>query len=108
MRFTSLVLLAALTACAAEPAAPDPQEAAVRAVTLSTPALSWDALRIHPALRQRACAVSTLVNEDGQTVGYCERGRQCRTNDWRPVEDGCGGAPGRTPAAGGLTVAGRG
>jgi hypothetical protein len=43
MRFTSLLLLAGLAACA-DSAAPGPDaanDAAIRAVMLSTPALSW-------------------------------------------------------------------
>ena len=31
---------------------------------LSTPALSWEELRVHPVLMQRPCSVHTLVNED--------------------------------------------
>ena len=65
----------------------------------------------HPALMQRPCSVGTLVNEEAQIVGYCTRGKQCRTNDWRPVLDGCEAAraPGMSPAApgSGLEIAGR-
>jgi hypothetical protein len=64
--------------------------AAVRQVSMSGPAMSWSELRVHPALIQRACAVDTLVSETGEVIGYCRAGRQCRTNDWRPVSDGCG------------------
>jgi hypothetical protein len=62
---------------------------AARAVSMSTPAVSWEQLNVHPALRQRPCGVSTLVSEQGQVVGYCDGGRSCRTMDWRPVLDGC-------------------
>lgn len=86
-----LALLVTTAACVA----PDSQDlAAVRAVSMSGPALTWDELRIHPALQYRACAVSTLVNVDREVVGYCAGGRQCRTLDWRPVEDGCAPAGG--------------
>ncbi|MDI3309007.1 MAG: hypothetical protein QJR07_18150 [Acetobacteraceae bacterium] len=88
MRATTLFLLMGLAGCAASES---PDVIAARAVSMSTPAVSWQELRVHPALMQRACAVSTLVNEDGQVVGYCRGGRQCRTMDWRPVLDGCGG-----------------
>lgn len=86
MRATTLFLLAGLAGCAASES---PDVIAARAVSMSTPAVSWEDLRIHPALMQRACAVSTLVNQDGQVVGYCQGGRQCRTMDWRPILDGC-------------------
>ncbi|TDH61648.1 hypothetical protein E2C06_16095 [Dankookia rubra] len=113
MRFAPLLLLPALLACA-EPAPPTTAEAeleAVRVVTMSGQALSWEELRIHPVLMQRPCSVGTLVNEEAQIVGYCSRGKQCRTNDWRPVMDGCEAArsPGMNPAPPGsaLEVAGR-
>jgi len=115
MRFALPLLVSALAGCAEPPPAPPSQQeadlAAVRAVVLTTPALSWDALRIHPVLAQRPCAVDTLVNEQSQVVGYCSRGRNCRTNDWRPVADGCPmpGGPAFSPAAPGtaLELAGR-
>ena len=91
MRATTLFLLTALAGCAGDES---PDVIAARAVSMSTPAVSWEELRVHPALMQRACAVSTLVNENGQVVGYCQGGRQCRTMDWRPILDGCdAGAP---------------
>jgi hypothetical protein len=67
----------------------DADLASVHAVTMSGPAISWQDLRVHPVLAQRACAVSTLVNDSGTVVGYCSNGRQCRTMDWRPIADGC-------------------
>ena len=106
MRFALLLpaLLAALVACT-EPASPPPTAAeadlqATRVVALSGEALSWEQLRIHPVLMQRPCSVGTLVNENAQVVGYCSRGKQCRTNDWRLVTDGCeaGRNPGMSPA----------
>lgn len=109
MRFAPLLLLLGLAACA-EPAPTPPTQAeldqtAVRVVALSTPAISWEQLRVHPVLMQRPCSVHTLVNEEAQVVGYCTRGRQCRTNDWRPVLDGCeAGGPARTPAPTGSTL----
>ncbi|WP_431266764.1 hypothetical protein [Dankookia sp. P2] len=113
MRFAPYLLLPFLLACS-EPAPPTAAEAdlqAVRAVAMSGEALSWEALRIHPALMQRPCSVGTLVNEEAQIVGYCSRGKQCRTNDWRPVMDGCEAAraPGLSPAPPGsaLEVANR-
>ena len=115
MRFALLLLLPVLAACAEPtPAPPTTAEAelqAARVVALSGQALSWEELRIHPVLMQRPCSVGTLVNEEAQIVGYCSRGRQCRTNDWRPVLDGCEAArsPGMSPAVpgSGLEVAGR-
>jgi hypothetical protein len=115
MRFAPFLLLPALLACT-EPAPTPPTVAeadlqATRVVSLSGRAVSWEELRVHPALLQRPCAVGTLVNEEAQIVGYCSRGRQCRTNDWRPVLDGCeaGHTPGMTPApsGSGLEIAGR-
>jgi hypothetical protein len=119
MRHALLLPIIALLGCTT-PEPPGPSQAeldAVRLVTLSGPRLSWEALRIHPGLMARACAVSTLVNVDGEVVGYCRGGRQCRTNDWRPVATGCEQAPeyragpatpatpapGATPPAGGST-----
>ncbi|MCB4823349.1 hypothetical protein [Roseicella aerolata] len=112
MRFAPLLLLLGLVACAGpRQSAEEADLTAVRAVSLSTQALSWEELRIHPALMQRPCAVHTLVNEEAVVVGYCERGKRCRTNDWRPVLDGCQPAqgPGMTPAptGSGLEVANR-
>lgn len=95
MRSLFLLPVLALAACATA----DPQGsgeadlAAVRQVTMSGPSVSWAELRVHPALLARACSVSTLINEDGQTIGYCQGGRQCRTMDWRPIEAGCSGPP---------------
>jgi hypothetical protein len=113
MRFAPLLMLLGLVGCA-EPAPPTQAEADLaltRVVSLSTPALSWEELRIHPVLMRRACSVHTLVDEDSQVVGYCDRGRRCRTNDWRPVLDGCevGRGPAITPAPAesGLEVARR-
>jgi hypothetical protein len=102
MRFASFLLLPALLACT-EPAPPTAAEAdlqATRVVSLSGQALSWEDLRVHPALLQRPCSVGTLVNEEAQIIGYCSRGKQCRTNDWRPVLDGCEASrsPGMSPA----------
>ena len=100
--FLPLVALALLGGCGLSQA--DADLAAVRAVTMSGPAVSWSDLRVHTALGQRACAVSTLVNDSGTVVGYCNGGRQCRTMDWRPVLDGCtsggvvAGRPQTTPA----------
>ena len=99
MRLIFLLPVIVLAGCAAPEAAgpaagPTAADiAAVHQVTMSGRPLSWQELRVHPALMRRACAVGTLVNEGGQVVGYCRGGRQCRTNDWRPVEPGCGGAP---------------
>lgn len=95
MRLLFLLPVIALAACAtSEPnGAAEADLTAVRQVSMSGPSLSWQDLRIHPALVRRACAVGTLVNEDGQTVGYCVGGRQCRTNDWRPIEPGCNRTP---------------
>lgn len=117
MRFASLLLLPiliGLTGACTDPAPPSQAEAdlqAVRVVALSGEAVSWEQLRIHPALMQRPCSVGTLVNEEAQIVGYCNRGKQCRTNDWRPVMDGCEAArtPGMSPAPPGsaLEIAGR-
>lgn len=115
MRFALFLLAPVLVACT-DPAPKSPTAAeadlqAVRVAALSGPALSWEELRIHPVLLQRPCSVGTLVNEDAQIVGYCDRGKQCRTNDWRPVMDGCQAAraPGMSPAAPGsdLEIAGR-
>ena len=113
MRFASFLLLPALLACT-EPAPPNAAEAdlqATRVVSLSGQPVSWEELRVHPALLQRPCAVGTLVNEEAQIVGYCSRGKQCRTNDWRLVSDGCEAAriPGMSPAPPGsaLEVANR-
>jgi len=110
MRSASLILLAALAACA-EPAREvvDADVSAARVIALSTPALSWEELRVHPVLLRRPCAVHTLVNEDAVVVGYCDRGRRCRTNDWRPVLDGCEAGSPLTPAPAGsaLEIAGR-
>ncbi|MDN3565656.1 hypothetical protein ACFQY5_15940 [Paeniroseomonas aquatica] len=95
MRLLFMFPVIALAACTV-PGTDGPAEAdlaAVRQVSMSGPSLSWQELRIHPTLMRRACAVSTLVNEDGQTVGYCVGGRQCRTNDWRPIEPGCNRSP---------------
>lgn len=95
MRLFLLLPLIALSACAGSDNA-GPSEAdlgAVRRVSMSGPSLSWDDLRIHAALKQRACSVTTLVNVDGQVVGYCRAGRECRTMDWRPVAAGCNQAP---------------
>lgn len=94
MRPFVLLLTAMLSGCAASPDT-GPSEAdlaAVRQVTMSGRILTWQELRVHPSLMQRACAVSTLVNEGGEVIGYCSGGRQCRTNDWRPVESACDGA----------------
>ena len=114
MRFVPLLLLIGLAACAVSAPRPPTQaelnEAAAHAVALSTQPVSWSELRVHPALQMRPCSVQTLVNEEGQVVGYCTRGRQCRTNDWRPVLDGCeAGGPTMTPAPAGsaLEMAGR-
>jgi hypothetical protein len=79
----------ALLAAAGCSSPDDADVMAARAISMSTPALSWEQLGVHPALRQRPCAVSTLVSEQGQVVGYCTGGRSCRTMDWRPVTDGC-------------------
>jgi hypothetical protein len=113
MRFASFLLLPALLACT-EPAPPTAAEAdlqATRVVSLSGQAVSWEELRVHPALLQRPCSVGTLVNEEAQIIGYCSRGKQCRTNDWRPVLDGCEASrsPGMSPAppGSGLEIAGR-
>ncbi|MFC7476205.1 hypothetical protein ACFQS7_17685 [Dankookia sp. GCM10030260] len=115
MRFAPFLLLPMLFGCT-EPA-PAPTQAeldlqAVRVVSLSGQALSWEELRVHPALLQRPCSVGTLVNEEAQIVGYCSRGKQCRTNDWRPVTDGCeaGRGPAMSPVppgSNGLEIAGR-
>jgi len=111
MRIARMLLILAVTGCAAPEDAPDAELAAVRAVSMSGPALSWQAMRIHPALLQRPCSVGTLVDEQARVVGYCNRGRQCRTNDWRPVMDGCEAdrAPPMSPAPAGsaLEIAGR-
>ncbi|MGG5811324.1 hypothetical protein [Falsiroseomonas sp. CW058] len=82
------LLLAACTGAADDAAQSDIE--AARAVTMSGPAVSWEALGVHPGLQARACGVSTLVTAGGEVVGYCTGGRRCRTMDWRPVEDGCG------------------
>jgi hypothetical protein len=74
---------------------PSPDELAARAITMSGPVVSWEVLGVHPALAARPCGVSTLVNSNGQVVGYCSRGQRCRTMDWRPVEDRCGPAVAR-------------
>jgi hypothetical protein len=95
MRPYLILLLPLLAAGCAGSQAPDADLAAVRAVSMATRPFSWQELRVHPTLRQRACVVSTLVNESGTVVGYCQAGRQCRTMDWRPVEDGCLGPPGQ-------------
>ena len=91
MRLLFLLPVLALAACAtAEPQGSGEADlAAVRLVTMSGPSVSWAELRVHPALQSRACSVSTLINEEGQTIGYCQGGRQCRTMDWRPIEAGC-------------------
>ena len=113
MRFASFLLLPALLACTEPATTPTVAEAdlqATRVVSMSGQAVSWQELGVHPALMQRPCSVGTLVNEQAQIVGYCSRGKQCRTNDWRPVLDGCEAAgPGMTPAPAGspLEVAGR-
>lgn len=115
MRFAPFLLLPVLIACT-EPVPTTPTAAAVdlqavRVVALSGQAVTWEDLRVHPVLMQRPCSVGTLVNEDAQIVGYCIRGKQCRTNDWRPVMDGCevGQAGGMSPAPPGsaLEIAGR-
>ena len=115
MRIAHLLLILGLAGCA-EPAPRPPtqaeaDEAAVRVIAMSGTAMSWEELRIHPVLMQRPCSVGTLVNEEAQIVGYCSRGKQCRTNDWRPVLDGCEAArsPGMSPAppGSGLEIAGR-
>lgn len=87
MRSSGIFCMAilALAGCAGQ----EEDLAAVRAVTMSGPALSWEDLDVHPTLKARACAVTTLVNRSGMPVGYCHEGRNCRTMDWRPVEDGC-------------------
>lgn len=95
MRIAILLPVIALMACTA-PEPPNRAQAdldAIRQVTMSGPSLSWEQLRIHPGLMRRACSVSTLVTVDGDVVGYCRGGRQCRTNDWRPVEAGCNQSP---------------
>jgi hypothetical protein len=86
-RLLALGALALLAGCSTLDSEQD--AAAVRAVTMSGPAVSWQELRVHPVMMQHACAVSTLVNDTGAVVGYCSQGRQCRTLDWRPIADGC-------------------
>lgn len=95
MRSLAFLLIPLLAAGCADTETVSPEVAAVRAVTMATTPVSWHELRIHPTLRRNACATTTLVNESGTTVGYCRNGRQCRTNDWRPIEDGCIGPPGQ-------------
>ena len=115
MRFAPFLLLPALLACTEPATAPqlaaEADQQAARVVSMSGQAVSWQELGVHPALLQRPCSVGTLVNEEAQIVGYCSRGKQCRTNDWRPVLDGCepAQAPGMSPAppGSGLEVAGR-
>ena len=63
--------------------------AAVRAITMAGPSLSWEEMGVHPQLIARACSVDTLVNRSGDVVGYCTGGQTCRTMDWRPVEAAC-------------------
>ena len=82
-------ILACLVPAACAGPAQQMELAEVRAATMSGPAISWEELDIHPTLLRRPCSVSTLVSRSGATVGYCTDGRQCRTMDWRPVEDGC-------------------
>lgn len=95
MRLLFLLPAFALVACAtADPQGSSEADlAAVRQVTMSGPSVSWSEMRVHPALLRNACAVSTLVNTEGQTIGYCQGGRQCRTMDWRPIEPGCNRSP---------------
>src|SRR4051794_4293873 len=95
MRLFFLLPVIALAACAStdDGGVAEAELAAVRQVSMSGPAISWQDLHVHPGLIHRACSVSTLVSEDGQVVGYCQGGRQCRTNDWRPVEPGCHQSP---------------
>ena len=82
-------ILVCLGLAACTDPAQEAELAEVRAATMAGPAISWEELDIHPALIRRSCSVSTLVSRSGATVGYCTDGRQCRTMDWRPVEDGC-------------------
>jgi hypothetical protein len=91
MRLLLLLPALVLAGCAMSKADPQAEAelAAVRQVSMSGPALSWEQLDIHPTLAARPCSVSTLVNTRGQIVGYCQAGRQCRTMDWRPVAAGC-------------------
>jgi hypothetical protein len=63
--------------------------AAVRAITMAGPATTWEEMDVHPQLIARACSVDTLVNRNGDVVGYCTGGQNCRTMDWRPVEAAC-------------------
>ena len=100
MRRLRCLLPAVLVLAGCTAGGEDPDLAAVRAVTMSGPRITWDELDIHPTLRARACAVSTLVDRYGTTVGYCEGRRSCRTMDWRPVEDGCRQGQQRTAGRG--------
>jgi len=63
--------------------------AAVRAITMAGPATTWEEMDVHPQLIARACSVDTLVNRNGDVVGYCQAGQNCRTMDWRPIEAAC-------------------
>ena len=87
IRHASVLASLLLAACAGP--AEERELAEVRAATMSGPVITWEELDIHPTLTRRPCAVTTLVSRSGATVGYCTDGRQCRTMDWRPVEDGC-------------------
>jgi hypothetical protein len=88
IRATMIASALLLGACAAGDGI-DEDVAAARAISMSGPKLSWSELGVPASLQARACGVYTLVNGSGQAVGYCTRGQQCRTMDWRPVEDGC-------------------
>lgn len=90
-------LLVALTGCsttwqpAALPLNSPERTAACEAnglTWMTTRAISWEQLQIHPNLQARPERVNTLVAADGRIVGYCQRGCGCRTNDWRRVADG--------------------
>lgn len=85
-RGLGLILACVLAGCAGDDAA---EIAAVRAATMAGPPIPWEELDIHPALAARPCLVTTLVSRTGSVLGYCRDGRQCRTMDWRPIEDGC-------------------
>ena len=91
MRLLLLLPALVLAGCAMSEAdrQAEAELATVRQASMSSPALTWEELNIHPTLVAHPCSVGTLVNASRQIVGYCRAGRQCRTMDWRPVVAGC-------------------
>ncbi|SDB60342.1 hypothetical protein [Belnapia rosea] len=107
MRLLLLLPALVLAGCAMSEAErqAEADQAAMRQASMSGPSLTWEELHVHPTVIRHACSISTLVNTNGQVVGYCRAGRQCRTMDWHPVAPGCvdpqlrqASAPARTAA----------